>query len=90
MTQNKMAPEFPACYQGLLEVYARAFSQSGPAVRPKGRLTNRFAGKISRKIIFVYGNDCEAASVHGDAVRYSELGRERWCLNSDAPTLSLQ
>src|SRR6266404_3932414 len=90
MTQNKVAAEFLARGQGLLEIDAGAFYQRHAAIRAEGRLANGFAGEISRKMVFVDGNNGEATAVHGDAVGDDEFGRERRCLNGDAAAVSLQ
>src|SRR5260221_2497253 len=84
VAQNEVAAEFLSRGERLFQIDARAFLQRAAAVCAEGGLANGFSGEISGEALFIDGDYGEAAAVHGDAVGYSEIGRERWCVNGDA------
>jgi hypothetical protein len=89
MAKDEVSAEFLARRERLLEIHARAFFQCA-TLRAEGSLDDRFAGKIRGEPAIVEIDDCQAAAVYGNAVRYRKRRRDRRSVNRDAPAVRLE
>ena len=89
MAQNKVAAEFLASSERLLEIDARPDADLASLGAERG-FADGFAGEVGGEAPVVDSNDGQAAAVHGDAVRDSERRSEGRCMNRNAPAIAME
>ena len=88
MALNKVASEFFADGERLLEINAGAFFQCA-VFRAERCFLNGLAGKIGGESFFPESDDCQAAAVHRDAIGNSERRDDAGSVYRDAPAAGL-